>query len=154
MNSMALQARQEEVETEITLAGVVSGQMSDPFAGGDEAVELSDLSRTDAVSEICDCLLDMATVFFGVSGKELRSRRRSTVEITRIRQIIMYVAHTILDMSMREVALAYGRDRTTVLYAVHLIEGMRDDADFDAIVARVEKLAKTALRGRKIRNLR
>ncbi|OYR10198.1 putative chromosomal replication initiator DnaA domain protein [Brucella rhizosphaerae] len=41
---------------------------------------------------------------------------------------------------MSEVAVGFARDRTTVMYACHLVEDRRDDDDFDAVVARLEKL--------------
>ncbi|HEV7417320.1 MAG TPA: helix-turn-helix domain-containing protein [Tianweitania sediminis] len=110
--------------------------------------------REEAVVELCDCVLDLAAAFYGVSGRELRQTGRSRLEVERVRQIAMYVAHTVLDMSMAEVGRGFGRDRTTVLHAVHLIEDLRDDAEFDAVLARTEHIAKTVMRGRKVWSLR
>jgi chromosomal replication initiation ATPase DnaA len=59
----------------------------------------------------------------------------------------MYVTHVVMGLTMAEVGRGFGRDRTTVLHACHLIEDMRDDADFDAIVALAERVAGAALRG-------
>jgi chromosomal replication initiation ATPase DnaA len=112
------------------------------------------LTREDAIVELCDCVIDLAAAFYGVCGKELRQPGRSRTEIARIRQIAMYVAHTVLDMSMAEVGRGFGRDRTTVLHAVHLVEDLRDDPEFEAILARTEHIAKTVLRGRRVWSLR
>lgn len=122
----------------------------------DEAEDLEEEqpSREEAIVELCDCVLDLAAAFYGVSGRELRQTGRSRHEIARVRQIAMYVAHTVLDMSMAEVGRGFSRDRTTVLHAVHLIEDMRDDAQFDAVLARTEHIAKTVMRGRKVWSLR
>jgi chromosomal replication initiation ATPase DnaA len=49
---------------------------------------------------------------------------------------------------MRDVGRGYGRDRTTVVHACHLIEDMREDADFDRIVSMVERVAIAAFRDR------
>jgi len=38
-----------------------------------------------------------------------------------------------------DVGRFFGRDRTTVSYACALIEDMRDDAEFDAEVGRLER---------------
>jgi chromosomal replication initiation ATPase DnaA len=54
----------------------------------------------------------------------------------------------VLRLSMNEVGHGFGRDRTTVLYACHLIEDMRDDEDFDCLVARTERVALAAFRNR------
>jgi chromosomal replication initiation ATPase DnaA len=53
-----------------------------------------------------------------------------------------------MGLSMSEVGRGFGRDRTTVLHACHLIEDMRDDEEFDAIVAMAERVARAALRYR------
>lgn len=61
-------------------------------------------------------------------------------EVAQVRQLGMYLAHTSFGMVMSEVAVGFARDRTTVMYACHLVEDRRDDDDFDAVVARLEKL--------------
>ena len=104
--------------------------------------------RRDQAVEWCDGLIDIAAALFNVSGKELRRSGRSTLDITRVRQIAMYVGHVVLRLTMSDVGRGFGRDRTTVLYACHLIEDMRDDADFDRIVATMERVAGAAFRER------
>jgi hypothetical protein len=49
---------------------------------------------------------------------------------------------------MGEVGRGFGRDRKTVQHACHVIEDMRDDPDFDHIVAQTERVAAIALRNR------
>ncbi|WP_311029210.1 helix-turn-helix domain-containing protein [Mesorhizobium koreense] len=104
--------------------------------------------KYDRAVEWCDCLIDIASALFNVSGKELRRPGRSTLDITRVRQIAMYVGHVVLRLTMADVGRGFGRDRTTVLYACHLVEDMRDDADFDRIVATMERVAGAAFRER------
>jgi chromosomal replication initiation ATPase DnaA len=65
-----------------------------------------------------------------------------------VRQIAMYVTHVILGVSMADVGRGFGRDRTTVVYACHLIEDMRDDEDFDRVVVMTERVAMAAFRER------
>ena len=98
--------------------------------------------------EICECMIDIAAAIFAVSSKELRRPGRTALAVARVRQISMYVAHVVMGLSMSEVGRGFGRDRTTVLHACHLIEDMRDDEEFDAIVAMVERVARAALRYR------
>jgi chromosomal replication initiation ATPase DnaA len=105
------------------------------------------MSRDRAV-EWCDCLIDITAALFSVSGKELRRPGRSTLDVARVRQIAMYVGHVVLRLSMSDVGRGFGRDRTTVLYACHLVEDMRDDADFDRIVAMMERVVGAAFRER------
>lgn len=94
--------------------------------------------------EICDGIIDLLSDAFGVSGSELRNSVRGTKDIARIRQIGMYVAHTMFGMTMTTVAAGFGRDRSTVMYACHQIENMRDDADFDQIIHNFERIVAVA----------
>ena len=106
-------------------------------------IDLSMLSPRDRMSVACDGVIDIAAALFNVSGKELREPGRSVLSVSRVRQIAMYVAHVELGLTMREVGDGFGRDRTTVLHACHQIEDLRDDPDFEAIVARVERVVTT-----------
>ena len=46
----------------------------------------------------------------------------------------MYVTHVTLRINMSDVGRGFGRDRTTVVHACHLVEDLRDDEDFDRMV--------------------
>lgn len=105
-------------------------------------------SHRDHVMAACEGVVDLAATLFNVSGKELRSAGRSTLAVSRVRQIAMYVAHVTLGFTMANVGQGFGRDRTTVLHACHLVEDMREDAEFDDIVARVEQVVAAAFGGR------
>lgn len=98
--------------------------------------------------ELCECMIDIAAALFNVSGRDLRHPGRSSHSVARVRQIAMYVAHVVLGLSMNEVGRGFGRDRTTVLHACHLVEDMREDMEFDRIVAMTERVARAALRNR------
>lgn len=54
------------------------------------------------------------------------------------RQIAMYLTHVGFGMSLHRVANAFGRDRSTIAYACHLIEDKRDDAAFDDFLDALE----------------
>lgn len=98
----------------------------------------------DRIAIACDGVIDIAAALFNVSGRELRSPARSVQSVSRVRQIAMYITHVVLGLSMREVGDGFGRDRTTVLYACHQIEDLREDEEFDDIVARVEQVVTVA----------
>jgi chromosomal replication initiation ATPase DnaA len=105
---------------------------------------LGNLSPEERLAAACDGTIDIAAALFGVSGRELRHPGRSTVDVSRVRQVAMYVAHVALGLSMRDVGQGFGRDRTTVLHACHLIEDLRDDAEFDGMVATMERIVTVA----------
>ena len=93
---------------------------------------------------ICEAMIDVASALFGVSSKDLRSPQRCEKDIARVRQIAMYVCHTTLGISLTEVGRGFSRDRTTVSYAVQVIEDLRDDREFDSIIEQVERIARAA----------
>ena len=95
--------------------------------------------RQEKNVEICDALIDLLSAYFAVSGAELRSPLRCRRDVAQVRQLGMYLAHTSFGMVMREVAVGFARDRTTVMYACHLVEDRRDDVHYDAVVSRLEK---------------
>lgn len=65
-------------------------------------------------------------------------RRRPSCHV---RQISMYVCHVALQMSFSDIGAAFGRDRTTVGHACHVVEDRRDDAAFDEFVSAIERMA-------------
>ncbi len=98
--------------------------------------------RRKWVGNICGALLVLLSAFFKVPLQELRSAQRGKSNIARIRQLGMYIAHTMFGLSMAEVAYAFSRERTTVKHACHLIEDMRDDEAFDRNVSSFEYLIR------------
>lgn len=101
-------------------------------------------SRDETVIEMCEGMIDILAACFCVSSKELRSQDRANACISRVRQVGMYITHVALGLNMKEVAIGFSRDRSTIVHACHIIEDMRDDADFDKICATVERIALAA----------
>lgn len=100
----------------------------------------------ERVADICEGVMDLAAALFNVSGRELRSPGRSSTSVARVRQIGMYVAHVVLRLNMTEIGRGFGRDRTTVMHACHMIEDMREDPDFDQIIVMAERVTAAAFR--------
>ena len=119
-------------------------QDSDGKTGRADAGPRLPKAKQERVIALCEGMVDLAAAMFNVSSKELRLANRCSPGVARVRQIAMYVAHVVLEISMREVGEGFGRDRTTVLHACHQIEDLRDDEEFDAIVATFERVAKVA----------
>lgn len=122
--------------------GQESGSPVDRWAP--ESSSERDARRDEQAIELCDSLIDITSALFGVSSKEMRRAGRTNLDVARVRQVAMYVGHVVLRLNMREVAVGFARDRTTVLHACHLIEDLRDDLDFDRIVGMTERIALAA----------
>lgn len=119
-----------------------------PPCGERAAPRISAKAREELVLGFCEGMIDISAALFCVSSKDLRRTGRSPLAVARVRQIAMYVAHTLLGLSMAEVGRGFGRDRTTVLHACHLIEDMREDAEFDRHVVLIERAALAVFRNR------
>ena len=115
--------------------------------GGFSAVRLIDDTTPEKRARICEAVLDLCSALFNVSGRDLRQTNRCSQGIARVRQIAMYLCNTTLGISLTEIGKAVCRDRTTVSHAVQLIEDLRDDAEFDAIMEQVERVARIAFVG-------
>ena len=105
-------------------------------------------NREERSIEICECLIDVAAALFNVSGRDIRAPGRTALRVARVRQIAMYVAHVTLQLSMTDIGRAFGRDRTTVQHACHIVEDLRDDDEFDRLVTVTERIAAASLRAR------
>lgn len=92
----------------------------------------------------CDGVIDLVGAFFNVPTLELRRTGRTALAVAQVRQIAMYVAHVSLRLTMKQVGTGFQRDRTTVLHACHVVEDMRDDIEFDRLVAHVERIVAAA----------
>lgn len=106
-------------------------------------------TREERTLELCEAMIDIAAALFNVSGKDLRKPGRSSLGVSRVRQVAMYVCHVVLRLNMSDIGKAFGRDRTTVVHACHLIEDLRDDRDFERIITTTERVALAAF-GRRI----
>ncbi|MDQ2633068.1 MAG: chromosomal replication initiator DnaA [Pseudomonadota bacterium] len=104
--------------------------------------------RDEQILELCEGMIDITAALFNVSSKEIRKPGRSSLGVSRVRQVAMYVAHVVLKLNMADIGRAFGRDRTTVLYACHLVEDLRDDSDFDRIITMTERVALAAFGSR------
>ena len=104
--------------------------------------------RDAQLIEVCDCVIDLAAAIFSLPSTELRRSGRCTDQISRVRQIAMYVTHVVLGLTMAEIGKGFGQDRTTVVHACHLIEDLRDDEDFDHVISRTEHIIAAAFRSR------
>lgn len=56
-----------------------------------------------------------------------------------MRQVAMYLSHVVLSVPYRSIAIAFGRDRTTVVHACSVTEDRRDDAGYDRFLERCER---------------
>lgn len=68
---------------------------------------------------------------FRETVEEISAPTRRSKRAAFARQTAMYLTHVAFGMSQVRVALAFGRDRTTVAHACHVVEDRREDPHFD-----------------------
>jgi len=71
---------------------------------------------------------------FSVPLGEVRAATRCRADAAFARQVMMYLAHTVLGLTHSAVGGLVRRDRTTVAHACRLVEGRRDDPATDRII--------------------
>jgi hypothetical protein len=95
------------------------------------------------------CVVRFVAAARGLSTRQLLMPNRGEAEVALARQLAMYLMHVVLGRLYLDIGRFFGRDRTTVSHACTVIEDLRDDADFDAEVSRLER--RLAMR-REVRN--
>jgi hypothetical protein len=95
--------------------------------------------------EACQRVRKMTSDTFGdIVERDMPGRDRRHA-MAHIRQIAMYVCHVTLSLPIPEVAVCFGRDRSTVSITCQRVEDRREDAAFDEFVTAVEQSAKSVL---------
>lgn len=92
----------------------------------------------EIASEACNVTLD-----------EMQAPDRKRAKVSFARQLAMYLCHVVGQMSLSDISSMFGRDRTTVAYACHIIEDRRDSPFFNAQLEYME----TTMRERTIEAL-
>jgi hypothetical protein len=88
----------------------------------------------------CRIVRHMTTEMVMLIGDRVPLRRDMRHDVCHTRQISMYVCHVVLQISQTDIALAFGRDRSTVGHACHVVEDRRDEQAFDDFISAVERM--------------
>lgn len=88
-------------------------------------------------------IIDAVTDFYHVKVTDLQSKRRQR-SVAQPRQVCMYLARRLTRLSLEEIGGYFGgRDHTTVMHAVKIIETRREaDAEFDGVLHTFEDSLK------------
>ena len=91
--------------------------------------------------ELC---VNYVAAFAGLPKAELLAKGRGKRRVSQARHLAIYLAHTSFGLGFSLLVPLFGRDRATLRHACSQIEDLRDDASFDAALARIEhSLEKT-----------
>lgn len=92
-----------------------------------------------------DDILAAVTAHYMVKVADLQSKRRAQ-SIVQPRQVAMYMARKLTEMSLEEIGGYFGgRDHSTVLYSVERVDSRRRvDAEFSALLTDLERTIRRA----------
>ena len=68
---------------------------------------------------------------YRISLKRLFAGGRGNKKESLARHITVYLLHTLLSLSYKEISFVFGKDRTSISYACRIIEDLRDDPRFE-----------------------
>ncbi|MGI9482333.1 MAG: helix-turn-helix domain-containing protein [Hyphomicrobiales bacterium] len=80
---------------------------------------------------------------FDIPLNELSAATRRSARTAFSRQVAMYLAHVVCELTPTQIGEHYGRDRTTVAHACRRVEDRRDDPHLDVS----QDFLESALRG-------
>lgn len=83
-------------------------------------------------------VFEVVEAAFDLDRRDLRKVTRGRCEIALARQTGMYLARVVLGMTLSQAACLFGRDRTTASHACRVIEDLRDEPAFDALLTAME----------------
>lgn len=83
-------------------------------------------------------LFQAIEAMFEVGRDDLCAATRGRSDVALARQTGMYLARVTLGMTMAEAGMLFRRDRTTAAHACRLVEDLRDDVRFDALLDVIE----------------
>ena len=80
---------------------------------------------------------------YGLDLVTLFAPTRGAPRTAFARQVAMYLAHTGFELSFETISQIFGRDRTTVSHACHVVEDGRDDIWLDCRLEALELFCRS-----------
>lgn len=99
------------------------------------------IQNRDKVAQrhVAQAAIDLACEAYGINPIELLPSGRAAANISLTRQVAIYLAHVVGQLTVTQLAEEFDRDRSTVSHACHLIEDKRDSPIFDQQMNFLEK---------------
>ena len=90
--------------------------------------------------------LDVLSSAFNISIAKIMTASRQRATIASARQIAMYLCNVVGQLSLREIAMEFDREPSTVSHACHAIEDRREDSVFDRQLVFLEEAMRERIR--------
>ncbi|MEM6537220.1 MAG: helix-turn-helix domain-containing protein [Pseudomonadota bacterium] len=97
---------------------------------------------------IAAAALEVISEAFNVPLARLATASRQQANVAFARQMAMYLCHVVGELSIREIAIEFAREPSTVSHACHAIEDRRDIDVFDRQLTVLEEALRERLQAR------
>ena len=106
--------------------------------------QLSYLTATKQENVSIDRIIKAVAEYFNISSGDIRGRKR-TKNIAWPRQIAMYIINHLGEYSMNEIGNEFGKDHTTVIYAIQKVEdSIKSNPTLEPVIQKIEASLKDA----------
>ncbi|MBR5672105.1 MAG: chromosomal replication initiator protein DnaA [Spirochaetales bacterium] len=106
--------------------------------------QLSYLNTTKPENVSIDRIIKAVAEAFNISSSDIRGRKR-TKNIAWPRQIAMYIINHMCEYSMNEIGNEFGKDHTTVIYAIQKVEdSIKSNPTLEPLIQKIEENVKEA----------
>lgn len=113
------------------------------FRKGAFSMDISEAQARDRAA--ARLAADVASYALGVAAENILDIRQGGPRETAFaRHVAAYLCHVGFEMSLARIAAAFGRDRSTIAHACHVIEDRREDGAFDVWISGLEKMLQQA----------
>ena len=100
--------------------------------------QLSYLAATKPENVSIDRIIKAVAEYFNISSGDIRGRKR-TKNIAWPRQIAMYIINHLGEYSMNEIGNEFGKDHTTVIYAIQKVEdSIKSNPTLEPLIQKIE----------------
>ena len=104
--------------------------------------QLSYLNATKQENVSIDRIIKAVAEYFNISSSDIRGRKR-TKNIAWPRQIAMYIIDHLGEYSMNEIGNEFGKDHTTVIYAIQKVEdSIKSNPTLEPVIQKIEAIVK------------
>ncbi|MBO7430754.1 MAG: chromosomal replication initiator protein DnaA [Spirochaetia bacterium] len=106
--------------------------------------QLSYLGATRTENVSIDRIIKAVAENFNISSSDIRGRKR-TKNIAWPRQIAMYIINHLGEYSMNEIGNEFGKDHTTVIYAIQKVEdSIKSNPTLEPLIQKIEEEIREA----------
>ncbi|MBI1391735.1 MAG: chromosomal replication initiator DnaA [Alphaproteobacteria bacterium] len=100
-------------------------------------------------ADVADAAFEVMSQAYNIPLARLSMTGRQHANVAFVRQTAMYLCHVVGQLTVRDIALIFGREPSTVSHACHAVEDRRDLEIFDQQLSLLEAALRARLAERR-----